>query len=147
MTNLHTAIAVDSDEHNTDAVSSQRSAGGWASRVKSWWNALVGAIGIAVGLAPHVLHHVGLLAGTALIAGAGGTALFGAVGLVASVPLLLRLHRRFHSWWAPAIGLSVFVIMFLVSAFIIGPAISGVGGSTGSDQPAPAIDHNSHHGE
>jgi hypothetical protein len=32
-------------------------------------------IGAIVGLAPHVLHHVGLLAGTALIAGTGGTAL------------------------------------------------------------------------
>jgi hypothetical protein len=28
-------------------------------------------IGAVVGLAPHVLHHIGLLAGTALIAGAG----------------------------------------------------------------------------
>jgi hypothetical protein len=45
-----------------------------------WWSAFVGAIGTAVGLAPHVLHHIGLFAGTALIAGSGGTALFGASG-------------------------------------------------------------------
>jgi len=46
-----------------------------------------------------VLHHIGLLAGTALIAGAGGTALFGILGLAMSVPLLLRLRRRFAFWW------------------------------------------------
>jgi hypothetical protein len=51
---------------------------------------LAGVIGAVAGLAPHVLHNIGPLAGTALIAGAGGTAVFGVPGLVASVPLLLR---------------------------------------------------------
>ena len=46
-------------------------------RVRGWWNVLTGAVGAAAGLAPHVLHHIGLLAGTAFIAGAGGTAFSG----------------------------------------------------------------------
>lgn len=46
-------------------------------------------IGALVGLAPHVLHHIGLLARTTLSAGAAGSVVFGVVGLVASVPLLL----------------------------------------------------------
>ncbi len=77
-----------------------------------------------VGLAPHVLHHIGLLAGVALISGTGGTVLFGLIGLAASIPLLLRLHRRFDTWRAPAIALLVFALMFALSAFVIGPALS-----------------------
>ncbi len=109
---------------------------------------LVGAIGAVVGLAPHVLHHIGLLAGMALIAGVGGTALFGILGLVASVPFLLRLRRRFGTWWGPVIGLAVFVVMFSVSAFVIGPAINsgGDGAPGGGPQPSPSIDHSGHHG-
>ena len=107
------------------------------------WDAATAVVGGVLGLAPHVLHHVALLGGTALVAGSGGTALFGAVGLVASVPLLLRLRRRFRSWWAPAIGLGVFLAMFSLSAFVIGPAISGVG-SAGSPS-SPAVQHVDHH--
>lgn len=51
--------------------------------------AALGVIGALVGLAPHVLHHIGLLARTTLSAGAAGSVVFGVVGLVASVPLLL----------------------------------------------------------
>lgn len=119
-----------------------------STRLRRWSSAVTGVIGTVVGLAPHVLHHVGLVAGTALVAGTGGTALFGALGLVASLPLLLRLRRRFHSWWAPLIGLAVFAVMFSVSAFVIGPAIGG-----GTDAPpppgdgpaSPSIDHSQHH--
>src|SRR6266545_3130459 len=39
---------------------------GAAGRLRAWWSALVGAIAAVVGLAPHVLHHIGLVAGTAL---------------------------------------------------------------------------------
>lgn len=106
------------------------------------WQVLTGAVGVVVGLAPHVLHHVGFLAGTALVAGSGGTALFGALGLVASVPMLVRLRRRFGTWRAPAIALGVFAAMFSLSAFVIGPAISGDGGG----QRAPAEEHDGHHG-
>lgn len=61
------------------------------------WHSIVGAVGLVMGLVPHVLHHVGLLAGTALVAGAGGTALFDVLGLE-SIPMLVHLYRRFGSW-------------------------------------------------
>jgi hypothetical protein len=112
-------------------------------RLRAWWNAAAGVLGAVAGLAPHLLHHIGLLAGTALIAGAGGTALFGILGLAGSVPLLLRLRRRYASWWAPAIGLAVFAVMFSLSAFVIGPAING--GQPGGGQPTPSVNHSSHH--
>lgn len=89
------------------------------------WTVLTGAVGGVVGVAPHVLHHVGPLVGTALVAGAGGTAIFGVLGLAASVPMLIKLRRRFASWWAPAIALALFTTMFLFSSFVIGPKISG----------------------
>jgi hypothetical protein len=111
---------------------------------------VAGVIGTGVGLLPHVLHHVGLLAGTALIAGLGGTLLFGLLGLAATIPLLLRLRRRFASWWAPAIAFLVFVAMFSLSAFVIGPALRHTmdGPSGGGGQPVPSMDpnmHNQHH--
>lgn len=116
-------------------------------RIRAAWSAVVGAVGVVMGITPHVLHHIGLLAGTALVAGTGGTLVFAVIGLLASIPMLLRLRRRFASWWAPAIGLAVFVAMFSVSAFVIGPAISGGDGSSGGGQnnPVPAVDHSSHH--
>lgn len=89
------------------------------------WTALTGVLGAIGGVTPHVLHHVGPLVGTALVAGAGGTALFGVLGLVASVPLLIKLRRRFSSWWAPAFALTLFTSMFLFSSLVIGPRISG----------------------
>jgi hypothetical protein len=102
------------------------------------------AVGTVVGLAPHVLHHVGLLVGTALVAGAAGTLIFGLLGLAASVPMLLRLKRRFGTWWAPALGLAVFAAMFSVSAFVIGPAISGNDQSEQQQLPTPTP-HAEHH--
>ena len=113
--------------------------------LRSWWRAVSAVFGVLLGLAPHVLHHVGLLAGTALVAGSGGTLLFAVLGLAASVPMLWRLRRRFASWWAPAIGAAVFGILFSVSAFVVGPAISDTGGGGGSS-PAQVVDHESHHG-
>ncbi|MEV0901613.1 hypothetical protein [Actinoplanes sp. NPDC049802] len=114
-------------------------------RLRAWWSSFVGAIGAVVGLAPHLLHHIGPLAGTALIAGAGGTALFGALGLLASIPLLLGLRRRYASWWAPTIALAVFAAMFSLSAFVLGPIVSG-DGDPPSNQPAPSsTEHSEHH--
>lgn len=100
-----------------------------------------GAWGVLTGLAPHVLHHVGPLAGTALVAGAAGTALFAVIGFVATIPLLLRLRRRFDSWTAPAVALLLFAVMFSLSAFVIGPRIR-------SELPVPASaeSHESHPG-
>lgn len=113
--------------------------------LRTLWSALLGTIGALVGLAPHVLHHIGLLAGTALIAGAGGTVLFAVLGLGASVPFLLRLRRRFKSWWAPVIGLAVFAVMFSVSAFLIGPVINDSGDPPAGPTPSPTTDHGGHH--
>ena len=111
--------------------------------VRSAWDGLTGLVGGIVGVVPHVLHHVGFLAGTALVAGSGGTALFAALGLAASVPMLRRLYRRFGTWRAPAVGLAVFAVMFTLSAFVIGPAISG--GSDGGSPSTRVVNHDGHH--
>lgn len=111
-------------------------------------SAVVGAI---LGLVPHVLHHVGLVAGAALVTGAAGNALFFLVGLGFSVPLLLRLYRRFSSWWAPTIAVAVFAGLFTLSATVIGPAITGQSGTGDEPPPAdtpsqtPSPGHESHH--
>jgi hypothetical protein len=125
-------------------------------RLRAAWSAVVGALGVVTGLAPHVLHHVGFLVGTALVAGAAGTALFGVLGLAASIPMLLRLRRRFGNWWAPGIALAVFAVMFTLSTIVIGPAISGRGpfGGSGATSPSPgptptastsSSEHTGHH--
>lgn len=105
------------------------------------WSIVLAIWGGVIGLLPHVLHHVGPLAGAALLAGAGGTILFGAIGLVAAVPFLRRLYRRFRTWRAPALALAIFAAMFSVSSFVIGPAIAA-GDPAPAQQPA---DHDGHH--
>jgi len=132
--------SVSSADH--DAVSFS----GLRHRLRALWNALVGGIGLLVGLVPHVLHHVTILAGTALVAGSGGTALFGVLGFAASIPFLLRLRRRFGTWRAPAVGLVIFAAMFSLSTFVIGPAISGAG-ATGGAEPGPATSVDPHHAD
>ena len=82
-----------------------------------------GAVAIISGIAPHVLHHVGPLAGTALLAGAGGTVLFGVAGFALSIPMLLRLRRRFGTWAAPAVASAIFTGVYLFSALVVGPAL------------------------
>lgn len=89
------------------------------------WGGLLAVWGGFIGLLPHVLHHVGPLAGAALLAGATGRVVFAAIGFVAAIPFLRRLHRRFRTWKAPAIALAVFAAAFSLSSFVIGPAISG----------------------
>ena len=110
------------------------------------------ALAVLLGLAPHVLHHAGPLAGAALLAGTGGSLLFGAIGLVAAIPFLLRVHRRCGNWRVPGALLALFAVMFSISAFVIGPAISGE--SSGKAKPTtdqttprtPATDsHAAHH--
>ena len=109
--------------------------------------ALVAVWGAVTGVLPHVLHHVGPLAGAALLAGAGGKLLFAAIGFVLSIPFLLRLYRRFKTWVAPAIALGIFVAVFSFSTFVIGPLITGDGGG-GSNQPGlqQPGGHLGHHG-
>ncbi len=94
---------------------------------------LAGVFGAVLGLMPHVVHHVGWLAGAALIAGVGGTLVLAVVGAAAMVPMLLRLRRRFASWWAPGIALTGYALMFTLSATVVGPALRG-----GMDAPSPA---------
>jgi len=97
--------------------------------------ALAAGWGAVIGVAPHVLHHVGPLAGAAILAGTGGRLLFFAIGLIAAAPMLWRLKRRFHSWAAPAIAAALFAVAFLVSSVVIGPLISGAE----SDDFAPSV--------
>jgi hypothetical protein len=134
--------------HTAPHVAHHRAAGD-AQPVRSTrqtiWGWVTGFVATLSGLAPHVLHHVGLLAGVALVAGTKGTILFGLIGFVVSIPFLLRLRRRFGTWRAPVIGLVVFAVMFSLSAFVIGPAISGQS-STSGQTPAQQVDHSSHHG-
>lgn len=114
--------------------------------LKTAWDTFRAGVGAVLGLVPHVLHHVGLLAGSALLTGvAGNLALFG-VGLALSIPLLRRLYRHFHGWAAPAVAVVVFAALYAVSAFVIGPAISG----TDTPPPAtpsvtPSAEHSGHH--
>jgi len=101
-------------------------------------------IAVVSGIAPHVLHHVGPLAGTALLAGAGGTVLFGLLGFGLAVPSLLRLRRRFNSWAAPAVASAFFVAIYLLSALVVGPALTGEAAATqpsGSPFPSGHADH------
>ena len=94
---------------------------------------LVSSVVAAVlGIAPHVLHHVGPLAGAALLAGTGGTLLFGAIGLIASIPFLRRVHRRSGNWRVPGALLVLFAVIFSISSFVVGPAISGGGNDAAS---------------
>jgi hypothetical protein len=81
--------------------------------------------GAVSGVAPHVLHHVGPLAGAAVLAGLGGQISFFALGAVATIPMLRRLHRRFATWLAPGIALGLFLVTFLVSTLVLGPLLTG----------------------
>lgn len=117
-----------------------------AGALASVWSAVSAAIGAVMGLLPHVLHHVGLLAGAALVTGVAGNLLFGAVGLLLSIPLLRRLQRRFDTWKAPAIAVALFAMMFTFSALVIGPAISDDSGQPDVPVRTPSpSEHDSHH--
>ena len=118
-------------------------------RIRAGWAGFRAAVGALLGLAPHVLHHVGIVAGTALLAGVWGNLAFYVVGLLLSIPMLRRLHRRFGSIAAPITGASIFTVLFLISAFVLGPAINP--GPERSVAPtvtqSPALDseHEGHH--
>ena len=113
------------------------------------------AVGAAVlGAAPHGLHRAGPLAGAALLAGVGGTLLFGALGLLLAIPMLRRLHRRHNSWAVPGGVLALMAAVFTFSSFVVGRALTNSrGGSTtpttNSVRSAPAgvspAEHEAHH--
>ncbi len=116
------------------------------SRLRAIRDGVGAAVGAVLGIAPHVLHHVGLIAGAAVLTGAGGNALFYAIGLLFSIPMLRRIHRRFGTWIAPTIAVAVFSVMFLISAFIIGPALtSDSGAQVPAPTPVPTEQHSQHH--
>lgn len=103
-----------------------------------------------LGVAPHVLHHAGPLAGAALFAGAGGTLLFGAVGLAAAVPLLLKMRRRTGTWRRAAAALALFTALFALSSLVVAPVLTGGGDDDNRSSPAtgPANadgEHEEHH--
>jgi hypothetical protein len=89
--------------------------------------ALAGVGAAVLGAAAHVLHHVGPLAGAALLAGATGKLLFGALGFLLAVPMLRRLRRRAGSWRVPRGALALMTVIFTFSSFVIGPALAGSG--------------------
>jgi hypothetical protein len=115
---------------------------GAGSAGRRW--SLGAVLGAASGLAPHLLHHVGLLAGTAVLAGIGGTFLFGVIGLAAMTPMLLRLRRRRGTWWAPGIAVAVFAAMFAVSTVLVGPALRSGGDHPTEPGPAPSAPASDH---
>lgn len=117
-------------------------------RLRTIRDAVGAFVGAILAIVPHVLHHVGLVVGAAFLTGASGSALLYVLGLVFTIPMLRRLQRRFGSWTAPAIAVAIFTAVFALSAFVIGPAISGIGDSGGAptapSQQAPAPGHHGH---
>ena len=108
------------------------------------WGGMVAGWAVVTGVAPHVLHHVGPLAGAALLAGFGGKAIFFVLGLVLSLPMLRRLYRRFGTVVAPVVAIVAFAALFTFSSVVVAPRLTGTDPS-----PAPGIeqpsDHASHH--
>ena len=111
-------------------------------------DAIAAFVGAILAIAPHVMHHIGLLVGAAFLTGAAGNALFYVVGLIFTIPMLRRLYRRFATWRAPVIAIAVFTAVFSLSAFVIGPAISGAPSpsqaSTPTDTPSLTPDQHGH---
>lgn len=125
------------------AASPQRSVAG------ALWAGTRATVGALMGLAPHVMHHVGLLAGAALLTGALGNSLLYAVGLLLSIPLLIRLRRRFHTWKAPILGVAAFTVLFGISTFVVGPLINPAGSQyppvPAAPRPTVTDEHAGHH--
>ena len=104
------------------------------------WGSLVAFFGAVTGVAPHILHHAGPLAGAALFAGFGGQVLFFALGLALS-PLLFKLYRRFGTLLAPAVAVVAFAAIFTFSSVVVAPRL------TDSDEPpATPIEQPQDHG-
>lgn len=105
-----------------------------------------GVVAAVSGIAPHVLHHVGPLAGAALLAGVGGTILFGVAGFALSIPMLLRLRSPFGTWAAPAMASVIFTSVYLISALVLGPSLIADRGTVEAPMSTPApTGHAGHH--
>ena len=118
-----------------------------AETIRPWrgiWAATRAALGALMGLAPHVMHHIGLLAGAAVLSGVFGNSVLYIVGLALSIPLLNRLRKRFNTWRAPLLGVLVFTALFALSTFVVGPLINPAGSVPTPEAPT-VIDHEGHH--
>ena len=103
--------------------------------------------GAVSGVAPHVLHHVGPLAGAAILAGTGGRVLFFVIGLGVAAPMLMRLYRRFGTWAAPAVAVAVFAIAYAVSSLFLGPLLTGeTAAPTDTPSVSTTLDEHGHGG-
>ncbi len=123
---------------------------GWRTRAAGFWAATRATFGALLGLAPHVLHHVGFLAGAALLTGVVGNAVLYVVGMMLSIPMLTRLGKRFGTWKAPVLGAVAFTSLFALSAFVIGPALNPApvapSPAASGQGPTPLADeHTGHH--
>ena len=135
---------------STLAADSVTAATPWRARAAGAWAATRATCGALLGLAPHVLHHVGFLAGAALLTGVVGNTVLYAAGMLLSIPMLNRLRKRFGTWKAPALGAIAFTSLFTLSAFVIGPALNP---TPVAPQPAattgptgqPLEEHDGHH--
>ena len=97
-----------------------------------------------MGVLPHVLHHVGPLAGAALLAGTTGTLLFGAATFLLTIPLLLRVHRRSGTWRVPLALLGLFIATWALSTFVIGPEVRDRLEERRNSQPEHTSEHEQH---
>jgi hypothetical protein len=122
----------------------------FARRVRVVLSAVAAAV---LGAAPHVLHHAGPLAGAALLGGATGSLAFGALGVVAAIPILRRVRRRTGSSRLPVALLAAFAFVFAASTALTRSVLSGADRT--AERPsagAPArpagmslSEHESHH--
>ena len=125
--------------------------GGARSLLGTIWAGARAAVGALMGLAPHVMHHIGFLAGAAILTGFLGNAVLYVAGLLLSIPLLRRLRRRFGTWKAPAIGVVIFSALFAFSTFVLGPLFnpdprSGEEPAAPAPSATPAAEeHDGHH--
>ncbi|MHA6511424.1 hypothetical protein [Tessaracoccus sp. Z1128] len=123
-----------------DSTTAEAEAGAAGGRRGFWgalWAGTRATVGALMGLAPHVMHHIGFLAGAALLTGVLGNTVLYVVGLALSIPLLRRLRRRFGTWKAPAMGMAVFTGLFALSAFVIGPLFNPAATSDSDNTPGP----------
>ena len=117
----------------------------------TWWSTLWAGVraatGALLGLVPHVMHHIGFLAGAALLTGVVGNSVLYVAGLLLSIPMLNRLRKRFGTWKAPVIGVAVFSALFALSAFVIGPAFNptDAGPAPTIEQAGTDAEHAGHH--
>jgi len=138
---------------SVDAVAPAKPAGdGARSLLGMIWAGARATVGALMGLAPHVMHHIGFLAGAAILTGFLGNTVLYVAGLLLSIPLLRRIHRRFGTWKAPAIGVVIFSALFAFSTFVLGPLFnpdprSGEEPAAPAPSATPAAEeHEGHHG-